>query len=94
LFVFIGVRPQSDFVADLVLRDPKGYIYTGPDLVHASGGRPKGWPLERAPLLLETSVPGVFAAGDVRFGTNHRVASATGEGGIAVAMIREYMRSR
>lgn len=94
LFVFIGVRPQSDFVADLVLRDPKGYIYTGPDLVQASGGRPKGWPLERAPLLLETTVPGVFAAGDVRFGTNHRVASATGEGGIAVAMIREYMRSR
>ncbi len=94
LFVFIGVRPQSDFVADLVLRDPKGYIYTGPDLPQAAGGRPKGWPLERAPLLLETSVPGVFAAGDVRFGTNHRVASATGEGGIAVAMIREYMRAR
>ena len=94
MFVFIGVRPQSDFVADLVLRDPKGYIYTGPDLPQAPGGRPKGWPLERAPLLLETSVPGVFAAGDVRFGTNHRVASATGEGGIAVAMIREYMRAR
>lgn len=94
LFVFIGVRPQSDFVADLVLRDPKGYIYTGPDLAAAGGGRPKGWPLERAPLLLETSVPGVFAAGDVRYGTNHRVASATGEGGIAVAMIREYMRAR
>lgn len=94
LFVFIGVRPQSDFVADLLLRDPKGYIYTGPDLPAAAGGRPKGWPLERPPLILETSVPGIFAAGDVRFGTNHRVASATGEGGIAVAMIREYMRAR
>lgn len=94
LFVFIGVRPQSEIVADLVLCDPKGYIYTGPDLLLAAGGRPKGWPLDRDPLLLETSVPGIFAAGDVRFGTNHRVASATGEGGIAVAMIREYLRAK
>ncbi|HJW83163.1 MAG TPA: FAD-dependent oxidoreductase [Anaerolineae bacterium] len=91
LFVFIGVRPQSDLVADLVLRDPKGYVLTGPDLVQG-GKRPVGWPLDRDPFMCETSVPGLFAAGDVRFGTNHRVASASGEGGIAVAMIRQYLK--
>ena len=90
LFVFIGVRPESDFVADVVLRDEKGYILTGPDLLH-NGLRPEGWTLARDPLLLETSLPGVFAAGDVRHGTNHRVASATGEGAAAVAMIRQYL---
>ncbi len=92
LFVFIGVKPQSDLVADLVLRDPKGYVLTGPDLLQ-DGKRPKGWLLDRDPYVLETSVPGIFAAGDVRFGTNHRVASATGEGGIAVAMIHQYLRT-
>jgi thioredoxin reductase (NADPH) len=92
LFVFIGVKPQSEVVADLVLRDDKGYILTGPDLL-AGGKRPKGWPLDRDPYMLETSVPGIFAAGDVRFGTNHRVASAAGEGGIAVAMIKQYLRA-
>jgi thioredoxin reductase (NADPH) len=93
LFVFIGVRPQSDLVRDLVLLDEKGYVITGPDLLRHTGGRPAGWPLNRDPLMLETSVPGIFAAGDVRFGTNHRVASATGEGGVAVAMIRAYLKS-
>jgi thioredoxin reductase (NADPH) len=93
LFVFIGVRPQSDLVKDLVLRDEKGYVLTGVDLARVAGGRPPGWNLDREPLLLESSCPGVFAAGDVRFGTNHRVASATGEGGVAVAMIRAYLKS-
>jgi thioredoxin reductase (NADPH) len=92
LFIFIGAQPQSDLVRDLVLTDEKGYVLTGPDLLK-DGKRPKGWPLDRDPLMLETSVPGIFAAGDVRYGTNHRVASATGEGGIAIAAIQAYINS-
>ena len=92
LFVFIGVRPQSNLVADLVKRSDKGYIYTGTDLI-VDKKPPQGWTLERAPFLLETSTPGIFAAGDVRFGTNHRVASAAGEGAIAFALMKEYLKS-
>ena len=92
LFVFIGVRPQSQIVADLVMCSAKGYIYTGPDLIVAKKA-PPGWTLERDPFLLETSVPGIFAAGDVRYGTNHRVASAVGEGAIAYALIKEYLKT-
>jgi len=92
LFVFIGVRPQSNLVAGLVKRNEKGYIYTGTDLI-VDKKTPQGWTLERAPFLLETSTPGVFAAGDVRFGTNHRVASAAGEGAIAFALMKEYLKS-
>jgi thioredoxin reductase (NADPH) len=57
------------------------------------GKRPSGWPLDRDPFMFETSVPGLFAAGDVRFGTIHRVVSATSEGGAAVAMIRQYLKT-
>ena len=92
LFVFIGVRPQSNLVADLVKRSEKGYIYTGTDLI-VDKKPPQGWTLERVPFLLETSMPGIFAAGDVRFGTNHRVASAAGEGAIAFALMKEYLKS-
>ncbi len=92
LFVFIGVRPQSNLVADLVKRNEKGYIYTGTDLI-VDNKPPQGWTLERIPFLLETSMPGIFAAGDVRFGTNHRVASAAGEGAIAFALMKEYLKS-
>lgn len=92
MFIFIGAQPQSDLVRDLVLTDEKGYVLTGPDLLR-DGKHPKGWPLDRDPLMLETSVPGIFAAGDVRYGTNHRVASATGEGGIAIAAIQAYINS-
>lgn len=92
MFVFIGVVPRSEFVGDLVKRDTKGYILTGPDL-KVSGVNPKDWPLQREPYLLETSVPGIFAAGDVRLGTSHRVAPATGEGGVAVSVIREYLKT-
>jgi thioredoxin reductase (NADPH) len=92
MFVFIGVRPQSQLVANLVKRDEKGYILTGADLIVEKRPSP-GWPLERDPYLLETNIPGIFAAGDVRFGTNHRVASAVGEGAIAFALMKEYLKT-
>jgi thioredoxin reductase (NADPH) len=92
LFVFIGVRPQNQIVSHLVMCSDKGYIYTGPDLM-VDRKPPAGWTLERDPFLLETSIPGIFAAGDVRFGTSHRVASAVGEGAIAYAMMKEYLKA-
>lgn len=90
VFVFIGQRPQSDFVADLVQRTPSGHIRTGLTLIE-DGKRPSGWPLDRDPLLLETSVPGIFAAGDVRNGTKHGVAAATGDGNAAVSQFWQYL---
>jgi thioredoxin reductase (NADPH) len=92
LFVFIGVRPQSQIVSALVKCNEKGYIFTGPDVM-VDKKFPPGWTLERDPYLLETSTPGIFAAGDVRYGTNHRVASAVGEGAIAYALIKEYLKA-
>ena len=92
MFVFIGVRPQSQAVSGLVKCSDKGYIFTGPDLI-VDKKPPQGWTLERDPFLLETSVPGIFAAGDVRYGTNHRVASAVGEGAIAFALMKEYLKT-
>ncbi len=92
LFVFIGVLPQNKIVVDLVMCSDKGYIFTGPDLM-VDKKPPPGWTLERDPYLLETSVPGIFAAGDVRYGTNHRVASAVGEGAIAYALVKEYLKT-
>jgi thioredoxin reductase (NADPH) len=92
VFIFIGAEPQSDFIRDLVVVDEKGFVLTGTQLMK-DGKPPKGWPLERDPMILETSVPGVFAAGDVRLGATHRVATATGEGGIAVGAIEAYLSS-
>ncbi len=92
IFVFIGALPQTDLVKDLLMLDHKGFILTGRDLIR-EGKLPQGWPLEREPFMLETSVPGIFAAGDVRLGTNHRVASAAGEGGIAIAAIESYLKT-
>jgi thioredoxin reductase (NADPH) len=92
LFVFIGALPQSDFLKDLVMLDHKDFVLTGRDLIK-DGKLPKEWLLERDPFMLETSVPGIFAAGDVRLGTNHRVATATGEGAIAIAAIESYIKT-
>ncbi|MGH8935725.1 MAG: FAD-dependent oxidoreductase [Acidimicrobiia bacterium] len=87
LFIFIGQAPRTDWVSDLVERDSQGFILSGAEL----GAHPKGWPLERAPFPLETSVPGVFAAGDVRSGSTKRIASATGEGAMAVRFVHEHL---
>jgi thioredoxin reductase (NADPH) len=92
VFIFIGAVPQSEIVRDLVVVDEKGFIITGTELLK-DGKRPQGWSLDRDPMILETSVPGIFAAGDVRLGTTHRVATATGEGGIAVGAIEAYLNT-
>ena len=90
VFVFIGQKPQSDFVHNLVLRAEGGHILTGLELVK-DGKRPSGWTLDRDPLLLETNLPGIFAAGDVRNGPKHGVAAATGDGNAAVSMFWQYL---
>ena len=92
MFIFIGSAPRSDLAAGLVERDPAGFVLTGPDL-RADGRLPRAWPLERDPFLLETSVPGIFAAGDVRHGSSKRVAAAVGEGSSAVGMVHKYLET-
>lgn len=90
VFVFIGTKPRSDWLPAHVLRDPKGFVLTGRDLL-ADAAYARIWKEHREPLPLETSVPGVFAAGDVRAGAMNRVASAVGEGSMAVRFIHEYL---
>jgi thioredoxin reductase (NADPH) len=90
VFVLIGAEPRTDWLDGVVERDERGYVLTGRDLLR-DGRLPPGWPLERPPLLLETSLPGVFAAGDVRYRSVKRVASAVGEGSIAVQLVHEYL---
>jgi thioredoxin reductase (NADPH) len=90
LFIFIGALPRTDWLAGVVGRDKSGFILTGPDLMR-EGRSPSGWPLSRAPYWLETSVPGIFAAGDVRARSVKRVASAVGEGSMAVQFIHQYL---
>jgi thioredoxin reductase (NADPH) len=92
VFVFIGAVPHSELVSGLVERDEAGFILTGQQFV-ASGRRPKSWRLPRDPFLLETSVPGIFAAGDVRREANRRVGSAVGDGGMAIGFINQYLRT-
>ena len=90
LFIFIGTRPRSDWLPVEVLRDTKGFVLTGRDLM-AAEGYARTWKQQREPLLLETSVPGVFAAGDLRAGAMNRVASAVGEGSMVVRLAHEYL---
>jgi thioredoxin reductase (NADPH) len=90
LFIFIGAEPKTDWLDGIVQRDAKGFILTGSDLM-TEGKRPKGWIEDRDPYLLETSIPGVFAAGDVRRGSAKRVASGVGEGSVAVQFVHQYL---
>jgi thioredoxin reductase (NADPH) len=90
VFVFIGTHPRSDWLPEEVLRDGKGFVLTGRDLM-ATAGYARVWKQRREPLPLETSVPGVFAAGDVRAGAMNRVASAVGEGSMVVRLTHEYL---
>jgi thioredoxin reductase (NADPH) len=92
LFIFIGAKSHSEMVADLVERNSAGFIKSGRSLIK-SGKRPKGWRLQRDPLPLETSIPGIFVAGDVRDYAVRRVASAVGEGANAVSQVHQYLKT-
>ncbi|MCW0215326.1 MAG: FAD-dependent oxidoreductase [Pseudonocardia sp.] len=90
LFVFIGATPRTDWLEGQVVRDRAGFVVAGPDLL-VDGKRPPGWPLDRDPLHLETSLPGVFVAGDARAESVKRVASAVGDGAMAVSLVHRYL---
>jgi thioredoxin reductase (NADPH) len=93
MFIFVGSAPHTAVVAGLVELDDKGFVLTGPDLPRGSAGRPRGWTLDRDPFLFETSVPGIFAVGDVRAGSGKRVAAAVGEGSGTVSMVHRYLET-
>ena len=88
LFVFIGASPRTEWLGPEVVRDPAGFVVTGPERL---GGDVDSWSLTRPPYALETSVPGVFAVGDVRLDSMKRVASAVGEGAMAVHLLHRYL---
>ena len=90
LFIFIGAEPRTAWLDGVIERDSRGFVLTGPDLLR-DGKRPKNWPLERDPGLLETNVPGIFAVGDVRHGSIKRVASGVGEGSVAIQFVHQYL---
>jgi thioredoxin reductase (NADPH) len=90
VFVFIGAAPGTEWLDGVVARDDKGFVLTGPDLM-VDGRRPPGWGPDRDPYYLEASAPGIFAAGDVRAGSVKRVASAVGEGAMAIQLIHGYL---
>ena len=92
MFIFIGAKSHSEMVAGVVERNSAGFIRAGRSLMRG-GKRPKGWSLKRDPFPLETNVPGVFVAGDVRDEAVRRVASAVGEGAIAVSQVHQYLKS-
>ena len=90
LFILIGSQPRTQWLGGSLARDQRGFILTGPDL---PGDTTAHWPPGRPPLPLETSLPGVFAAGDVRWGSVKRVASAVGEGAVTIPLIHRYLET-
>jgi thioredoxin reductase (NADPH) len=90
IFIFIGARPSTDWLGDLIERDDRGFVLSGPDLIR-DGKRPASWTLDRDPGLLETNVPGIFVVGDVRHGSVKRVASGVGEGAVVVQFMHQYL---
>ena len=94
MFILIGAVPYSELVAGVVERNSAGFILTGQDLTLTRDGHlPRSWMLNRDPFLLETSVPGIFAAGDVRQGAINRVAAAVGQGGMVVSFVHQYLKT-
>ncbi|HMQ68071.1 MAG TPA: FAD-dependent oxidoreductase [Ignavibacteria bacterium] len=92
VFIFIGAAPRTDILKGLIETDEKGFIYTGLDLPRENN-KIKGWTLDRDPFLLETNVPGLFAAGDIRSGSGKRVAAAVGEGSATIGMVHKYLET-
>ena len=92
MYVFVGSAPRTTWCGEHVMRDPLGFVLTGPDL-SPNGSRPAGWTAARDPYLFETSIPGVFCAGDARSGSGKRVAAAVGEGSATVSMIHRYLQT-
>lgn len=90
IYIYIGALPRTDWLGDLVLRDDRGFILSGQDVIR-DGKRPPGWTVDRSPSLLETSVPGIFVVGDVRHGSVKRVASGVGEGAVAIQFVHQYL---
>jgi thioredoxin reductase (NADPH) len=92
MFIFIGATAHTEMLDGLVERDSEGFILTGRDIFR-DGRKPRSWTLDRDPLPMETSVPGIFAAGDVRHQSIKRVASAVGEGAVAVSLVHQYLKT-
>jgi thioredoxin reductase (NADPH) len=94
VFVFIGAAPRTEWLGGALQLDAQGYVLSGPDLDHDPGKHPQGWSARREPFWLETSVPGIFVAGDLRHRSTKRIASAVGEGAMAVQFVHQHLRSQ
>ena len=92
LFIYIGAEPHTEWLDKIILRDAHGFILTGPDLVQNELQHPQEWSLGRQPFLLETNIPGIFAAGDVRHGSIKRIAAGVGEGSTAIQLVHQYLK--